>query len=106
MVRTQRVEIIFLTSIQGEDGFPGDLNVVVTYKLTSDHRLSIDFRATCTKATPINLTNHAYFNLAGDVNLPCSTQVTLSSIDSSLADEWINVGSSIVGRSESIHSLG
>lgn len=51
----------------GEDGFPGDVDVIVKYTLTNDHRLIIDFHAVTTQPTPINLTNHAYFNLAGDV---------------------------------------
>ncbi len=54
---------------KGEDGFPGEVDVTVKYKLTNDHRLIIDFYATTTKPTPINMTNHAYFNLAGDVNI-------------------------------------
>jgi aldose 1-epimerase len=56
-----------LNSSIGEDGFPGEVNVSVKYTLASDHRLIIDFHGTTTKSTPINMTNHAYFNLAGDV---------------------------------------
>lgn len=51
----------------GEDGFPGEVNATVKYTLTSDHRLIIDYYATTNKPTPINMTNHAYFNLAGDL---------------------------------------
>jgi aldose 1-epimerase len=54
---------------KGEDGFPGEVDVTVKYTLTNDHRLILDFHATTTKPTPINMTNHAYFNLAGDVNI-------------------------------------
>ena len=46
-------------------GFPGTLQVAVTYTLTSDNRLRIDFRATTDKKTVINLINHSYFSLAG-----------------------------------------
>lgn len=47
-----------------EDGFPGNFNCVVTYTLTEDHTLRIAYKATSDKKTYVNLTNHAYFNLA------------------------------------------
>ena len=52
-------------SQDGEAGYPGNLNVKVTYRLTDDNELKIDYEATSDQATPINMTNHAYWNLAG-----------------------------------------
>ncbi|MBJ7312684.1 aldose epimerase family protein [Rugamonas sp. CCM 8940] len=52
-------------SPDGEQGYPGALDVTVRYALGDDNELSISFDAVCDRATPVNLTNHAYFNLAG-----------------------------------------
>jgi len=52
----------------GEEGYPGELQARVTYRLGQDDTLSIDFAATANQPTPVNLANHAYFNLTGNPN--------------------------------------
>src|ERR1700689_317037 len=57
-------------SAAGEEGYPGALTAHVTYRLGDDDTLAIEYQATATAATPVNLANHAYYNLSGDPTHP------------------------------------
>ena len=60
----QTIELTYL-SADGEEGFPGELLTQVTYQLTDENEVIISYRATTSKPTVLNLTNHSYFNLSG-----------------------------------------
>ena len=63
---TVRGIVFHYTSPDGDQGFPGNLKTTVTYTLTDDDRLIFDYQATTDRATPVNLTQHSYFNLGGN----------------------------------------
>ena len=64
LVETSKL-ILELISLDGEEGYPGNLTITCTYELTDNNELSIHYEATTDKATVIGLTNHSYFNLKG-----------------------------------------
>eukprot|EP01137_Pigoraptor_chileana_P034148 Opistho-2@26251 len=87
------------TSADGEEGYPGNVSVAVTYTLTDEGALSIDYEATADKATPINLTNHSYFNLAGKGHV-------LDHIVGIIADSYTPVDDTIVPTGEILPVAG
>jgi aldose 1-epimerase len=82
-------------SADGEEGYPGQLTAHVTYQLGNDDSLRIAFEATTTAATPVNLANHAYFNLTGDPK-----QTILDHVLTIDADRFTPVDASLIPTGE------
>ncbi len=78
-----------------ESNFPGDLNVELTYTLLESNQLSIEYKATTTEDTIVNLTNHSYFNLEGHSNtvsnqdLYINSRTLLETDDENIPTGWI-----------------
>ena len=88
--RSPALELRYLSK-DGEEGYPGNLDVLVTYSLSEDNTLRIDYAATTDCETVLNLTNHSYFNLAGHAQGNILDQrVTLN------ANRFTPVGSNLI----------
>lgn len=97
-VEGDAVEFSYL-SPDGEEGYPGNLSVSVVYRLTDDGELAIEYEATTDKTTPINLTNHTYWNLRGAGSGDVLThELTLS------ADSYLPVDGTLIPTGE-IHPV-
>jgi aldose 1-epimerase len=69
ITRENEVGVRFsLVSLDGDEGYPGKLEIHVEYTLNNENELTVAYRATCDQPTPVNLTNHCYWNLAGAVS--------------------------------------
>jgi aldose 1-epimerase len=68
-------------SAAGEEGYPGELTVHAVYRLDDKDNLEIEYTATTTAPTPVNLANHAYFNLTGDPGVPVLDHVVTLNAD-------------------------
>ena len=75
------------TSRDGEEGFPGTLQVSVTYSLTDNNEFKIQYNATTDQATVLNMTNHAYFNLSGAVSDVLDHQLQIEADQTTLVDK-------------------
>ncbi len=81
--------VLTLNSPDGESGFPGNVALRVVFSLSSQGELRIDYLATCDRKTPLNLTNHAYFNLAGSGDI-LSHELTLD------CDRYLEVDTDLI----------
>jgi len=85
-------------SLDGEGGYPGNIEVSVTYTLTNNNELFLDYSATTDKSTALSLTNHTYFNLSGDLAETIHNHhVTIDS------DEFVELDQDLIPTGQKIH---
>ncbi|MGY0197176.1 galactose-1-epimerase [Leptothrix sp. BB-4] len=90
--------VLSLVSPDGDQGWPGEVLARVSYTLGADLALEIAFETTTTRACPVNLTHHAYFNLDGDAG--ASTRNVLQHHLQILAPSWLPVGADLLPAGE------
>ncbi|MHA4896502.1 aldose epimerase family protein [Pedobacter sp. PWIIR3] len=88
-------------SKDGEEGFPGNLSVSITYTLTNHNELKIDYQASTNKATHVNFTNHSYFNLSGGRDATAlNTELTI------LSDQYLEANKDNIPTGKVINVKG
>ena len=93
--------VLRYTSPDGDEGYPGTLDVRVTYTLTDDNELLCDYHATTDRATPVNFTQHSYFNLAGhDAGSVLDHELTLH------AEQYLPVSGELIPTGELLQVQG
>lgn len=73
--------VLTMVSPDGDNNFPGELNIKVTYTLTDDNAIEINYEGTTDKTTVINMTNHSYFNLSGDPTNTVNDEILMVNAD-------------------------
>ncbi len=92
---------LVMKSPDGDNNFPGNVTATVTYKLTADNAIDIDYTATTDKKTVINMTNHSYFNLGGDPNKQITDNILYLN-----ADRFTPVDSTFMTTGEIVEVAG
>jgi aldose 1-epimerase len=89
----------FYRSIDGEEGYPGNLDTTIVYLLNNQNELSISYEAVTDKKTIVNLTNHSYFNLSGNIKRDCSDHILQLE-----SDRFLELGSDLIPTGKFIDS--
>ncbi|MFP7300088.1 aldose epimerase family protein [Neobacillus niacini] len=81
----------FYRSKDGEEGYPGNLDTTILYLLNNQNELTISYEAVTDKKTIVNLTNHSYFNLSGNIKRDCSEHILQLE-----SDRFLELGSDLI----------